>query len=161
SPMYEAVAKADPQRVLRHEWLNARGAIARFDRSAIEIRLADVQECPRADIAIAHAVCSIVQALFEERQSSAREQERIETTRLARLLLCTMRDGEDTLIDDTGYLAVLGLSARERSGRAAWQDLLNHACVKVERPSEDALSHILTRGTLASRLLRRVGRPVS
>jgi hypothetical protein len=32
--------------VLRHEWVNARGAIARFDRSAIEIRVLDVAECP-------------------------------------------------------------------------------------------------------------------
>ena len=37
----------DPEGVLRHEWLNARGAIARFDRNTIEIRVLDVQECPR------------------------------------------------------------------------------------------------------------------
>jgi len=50
-PMYRDIAADDPERVLQHEWLNARGAIARFDRNAIEIRLCDTQECPRADLA--------------------------------------------------------------------------------------------------------------
>jgi hypothetical protein len=49
-----------------------------FDRSAIEIRLADAQECPRADIAIADAVCALVQSLFEERRSGEHEQAGIE-----------------------------------------------------------------------------------
>ena len=33
------LAPHDPEGVLRHEWVNARGAIARFDRMAIEIRV--------------------------------------------------------------------------------------------------------------------------
>ncbi|HEY5623468.1 MAG TPA: glutamate-cysteine ligase family protein, partial [Gammaproteobacteria bacterium] len=41
-PMYRAIAPHDPDGILRHEWLNARGAIARFDRGAIEIRVIDV-----------------------------------------------------------------------------------------------------------------------
>src|SRR4030095_13291601 len=66
SPMYDAIASLDPEGVLRHEWLNSRGAIARFDRNAIEIRLADTQECPRADIAVAHAICAVVKMLYDE-----------------------------------------------------------------------------------------------
>mgnify|MGYP000736711005 CR=1 FL=1 len=42
-PMYRDMAAFDPAGVLRHEWLNARGAIPRFDRSAIEVRVIDVQ----------------------------------------------------------------------------------------------------------------------
>src|SRR5919198_6066213 len=53
APLYAALAPHDPQRLLRHEWANARGAIARFDRSALEIRLLDAQECPAAEVAIA------------------------------------------------------------------------------------------------------------
>src|SRR6266542_415356 len=66
-PMYRDIAPDDPERVLQHEWLNARGAIARFDRSAIEIRLCYTQECPRADVAIAAIVAAVARALFEER----------------------------------------------------------------------------------------------
>src|SRR5205823_857916 len=54
-PIYQDIAPHDPRGVLRHEWLNSRGAIARFDRHAIEIRVADAQECPLADVAIAAA----------------------------------------------------------------------------------------------------------
>ena len=63
-PMYQDIAPRDPRGVLRHEWLNSRGAIARFDRHAIEIRVADAQECPLADVAIAAAVSAAVESLY-------------------------------------------------------------------------------------------------
>ncbi len=44
--IYRDMASVDPEGVLRYEWINSRGAIARFDRNAIEIRLVDVQESP-------------------------------------------------------------------------------------------------------------------
>ncbi|HAL85576.1 MAG TPA: hypothetical protein DCM31_01010, partial [Deferribacteraceae bacterium] len=37
--MYRDIAPYDPECILQEEWLNSRGAIARFDRKAIEIRL--------------------------------------------------------------------------------------------------------------------------
>ena len=61
--IYADMAPHDPEGVVRHEWCNARGAIARFDRSAIEIRVLDVQECPRADLAIAALVTAVLRAL--------------------------------------------------------------------------------------------------
>jgi glutamate---cysteine ligase / carboxylate-amine ligase len=39
-----------PDGVLNPLFLNSRGAIARFDRNAIEIRTIDIQECPAADL---------------------------------------------------------------------------------------------------------------
>jgi len=50
--IYSDMASEDPEGVLRYEWINSRGAIARFDRNAIEIRLVDVQEAPIMDISI-------------------------------------------------------------------------------------------------------------
>ena len=50
--LYSDIAPHDPQAILQHEWLNARGAIARFERNTIEVRVLDVQECPAADVAI-------------------------------------------------------------------------------------------------------------
>ncbi|MBL8851852.1 MAG: hypothetical protein JNG89_19425, partial [Planctomycetaceae bacterium] len=52
-PLYAAIAPHDPAGILQEEFLNARGAIARFSRGSIEIRVIDVQECPAADLAIA------------------------------------------------------------------------------------------------------------
>ncbi len=57
-PLYRDIAPLDPDGTLQFEWLNARGAIARFDRNTIEIRVLDVQECPRADL----AVCALLTA---------------------------------------------------------------------------------------------------
>ncbi len=39
--------------VIQHEWVNSRGAIMRFMRRAIEIRVLDTQECIKADVAVA------------------------------------------------------------------------------------------------------------
>jgi len=52
-PMYRALAGVRGAEILRHEWLNSRGAIVRFMRSALEIRVLDMQECVQADVAIA------------------------------------------------------------------------------------------------------------
>jgi gamma-glutamylcysteine synthetase len=43
APMYRDIAALDTQGVLQEEWLNSRGAIARFDRHAVEIRVVDCQ----------------------------------------------------------------------------------------------------------------------
>ncbi|HOW19319.1 MAG TPA: glutamate-cysteine ligase family protein, partial [Phycisphaerae bacterium] len=51
--IYRDIAPHDPDETLRDEWVNARGAIARFCRNTIEIRVIDMQECPSADVAIA------------------------------------------------------------------------------------------------------------
>ena len=56
-----------PSGVLRHEWVNARGAIARFDRMAIEIRVLDVQETPLMDVAYAALIVDVLKFLCDER----------------------------------------------------------------------------------------------
>src|SRR5690606_17468614 len=52
-PINEAIKPFDKENILDHHFVNSRGAIARFDRNAIEIRVIDLQESPRADVAIA------------------------------------------------------------------------------------------------------------
>ena len=49
--------------------MNSRGAIARFDRNAIEIRVIDVQECPKADLAIAIFIQGYSQTMNDNFQS--------------------------------------------------------------------------------------------
>lgn len=63
-PMFRQIAPQDPEGNLQEEWLNSRAAIARFERSAIEIRCLDSQESPRADLALCHfAVEALKRAL--------------------------------------------------------------------------------------------------
>ena len=62
--MYDDIAPYDTDGVLQHEWLNSRGAVPRFERSAMEVRLADSQECPLADVAVASAIASVLRSLI-------------------------------------------------------------------------------------------------
>ena len=63
----KAIAPYDTEHLLNHFFLNSRGAIARFDRGAIEIRLVDIQECPNADIAIAELEIATLKAIVNGR----------------------------------------------------------------------------------------------
>ncbi len=51
-PMYRDIKPYDEENILQEEWLNSRGAIARFERNTIEIRLMDIQECPLMDFSL-------------------------------------------------------------------------------------------------------------
>ena len=111
--------------------MNSRGAIARFDRGAIEIRLVDIQECPNADIAIVELEIATLKAIVNGKFASSsatvasadsaaksvphtlkeyREFLRhFDTTRLAELLAKTTKDAEDATIDWAEYLSVFGI----------------------------------------------------
>jgi len=155
-PMYAEIAPHDGEGILQHEWLNSRGAIARFDRCAIEIRVIDVQECPQADLAIAAATAAVVRSLYDERYAPLDEQQAIGVDALHDALLASIRDGDCALVDDAEYLHALGLPASRCSAGDIWSSLLHD--VDGERawwqPTIDA---ILREGPLARRVLRAVG----
>ena len=147
----------DPGGMMQPEWVNARGAIARFERSSIEIRLLDMQECPRADVACVALVTAAVRALAEERWVSMESLQAWPTGSLAALLQATIRDGERARIDDSAYLAVFG---RQGAGGSTAGDLWRHVAETVlSAPPElePALAVLLERGPLARRLLDAVG----
>src|SRR5690606_28989153 len=73
--IYRDLELLDPEGILREEWVNARGAIARFTRGTIEIRVLDIQECPAADLAILQFIVNILQGLVDERLSTLEAQE--------------------------------------------------------------------------------------
>jgi carboxylate-amine ligase len=155
-PMYADIRPLDPDGVLQYEWLNARGAIARFDRQTIEIRLLDVQECPRADIAIAALVTEVVRALVEERWSSWQDQKSWPEDRLARILDATIRRGDEAPITDLDYLRAFGELADQVMGAGAlWNGLVTKVLPDGARHElTPALDVIFGRGCLARRVLR-------
>lgn len=53
APMYAAVDRLPDAAPLRAEFLNARGAVIKASRQSMEVRILDVQECVRADVALA------------------------------------------------------------------------------------------------------------
>lgn len=157
--IYDDMASLDPEGVLRHEWVNARGAIARFDRMAIEIRVLDVQECPGADLAIAALVIAAVRELVEEVHCDLRIQQAWDTRALADLLGATIVDAEATALHDGAYLRAFGLS--ETAGATAgavWRciwERWRHRDPDAEGWTP-ALEHILGHGCLARRIVGAV-----
>lgn len=154
--IYGAIAPFDPQNILRHEWLNARGVIPRFDRNALEIRAIDMQECPQADLAIAAATGSVVKALYESGADLS-----LDTESLVEIFLNCIEHGEQALIDDANYLTRLGCLECRLSAADLWRFLIEHhlrAAPGYREHWQAPLQIILEQGTLARRLLNAAGR---
>jgi len=61
----EDLTKLNAPRCLLHkEWLNSRGAVIRFDRRAIEIRILDEQECVKSDVALSCFIRSLMRGMM-------------------------------------------------------------------------------------------------
>jgi glutamate---cysteine ligase / carboxylate-amine ligase len=156
APMYAAIAPHDPDEVLQEEWLNARGAIARFDRNTIEIRIIDNQECPTADIAIAHAITCVLRALVSERWQPLARQKKFDTEPLNSILLATTMDAEAAHITDVDYLNAFGIHARNARAGDVWQHLVETVVARDGEFSSEwssAMETILREGPLARRIV--------
>jgi carboxylate-amine ligase len=158
------VAPFDPEGVLEPEWTNARGAIARFDRGAIEIRLLDVQECPRADLAVVSVAVALVRALVEERWAPGGAQRAFDERRLEQLLLATIAGGGDGKIDDSAYTELIGagasspIHARDLWARIA-ERLVAEGLLEPGGAWRAPFERIADQGCLAERIRRAVGEP--
>lgn len=155
--LYRDIAPHDPGRILRREWLNSRGAIPRFDREAIEVRILDVQECPRADLAIAGAVVAVLRSLVSGRPGSAVARDEWEVGPLETIFLAAVRDGESAVIRDRRYLGAFGLGRDPCTAGELWRHVVGSLPAGGDGASE-SLGVILEHGTLARRILRRLGR---
>lgn len=157
TPMYRDIAPHDPDKVLRHEWLNSRGAIARFDRNAIEIRVLDTQECPRADLAIAAAVEDLVRRLY--RAGRLVEQQEMTTAVLAGILQACIRDAGEAEIGHAPYLRLLDFPGERCTASMLWRHLIERMMADAphQRQWAEPLETILRHGPLARRILRAAG----
>jgi hypothetical protein len=52
--------------LLHKDWVNSRGAIFRFDRRAIEIRIMDEQECIKSDVALSCFLRALLRGLMKD-----------------------------------------------------------------------------------------------
>ena len=146
----KAIAPYDPEHLLNHFFLNSRGAIARFDRGAIEIRLVDIQECPNADIAIVELEIATLKAI------AGKNLRDFDTERLSALLTATSRDAEDTVIDWPEYLSVFGMSRKCTAGEL-WKHIFAMVKNELTEVSASTMEKMLDRGTLSSALYRALG----
>ena len=157
STIKKDIAPYDPENLLNHFFLNSRGAIARFDRGAIEIRLVDIQECPAADIAIAELQIAVLKTIASQKWSPIERQKELSTTSLANILNKTIKVAENAIIDDKSYLLALGIEESSIKASDVWKHLYNHCKKFITPASQKILEKILVRGTLSTALLKKIG----
>jgi len=158
APMYRDIAPLDPEGLLQDEFLNARGAIARFDRSTIEIRVLDTQECPSADLALAAVVVAALKGLVEERWSTYEEQKAWDTRRLAEILSLTIQNAGRTLVPQE-YAQLFGVYAPSNiPARVIWRRLSLSSLPQLDFDPEweQALAVMVDQSSLARRILAAV-----
>jgi glutamate---cysteine ligase / carboxylate-amine ligase len=153
-------AKFDPDGNLRGEYANARGAIARFDRMALEIRVLDIQECPEADIAIAAAIKAALKALVDERWQPMDQLKQAAIDKLSALFHRVCVSAENTVVTDREYLAGLGIEADSAKVGEIWDSLIETtmpAGGSVRRRWRRTLRHLRDEGSLATRIRTAAG----
>jgi len=157
--IYREIAPQDPEGILQFEWLNSRGAIARFERNAIEIRLLDVQECPGADLAICAAIIGVLKSLVTERFSNYQNQKNWDREELIPIFDHCITDAEEALITDRRYLQTMGCAEKEITAGNLWRHLIEFLPAETEMRGEHQkfLRTILEKGTLARRLRQATG----
>lgn len=155
------IAPYDPNQELNAIWVNSRGAIPRFDRGSIEIRLMDIQECPGADIATLSLVIETIKALTAGVFVDLEEQMKWKTETLASMLDKSIISAQDAVLDDSEYLALFEFPAQKASAGELWhhvfESLLKNGNPALEQ-NRKQLSTIFNEGTLAQRIVKAAGK---
>lgn len=155
--IYRALDAVPGGDVIQHEWVNSRGAIMRFMRSALEIRVLDMQECITADVAVAVFVRAVLRALVRDlREGRLALPPR---TMLVRDLNSVIRGGRAASVTASHLAQRRGNPTS--SARAVLEGLLERAAPHVpaaERPYLDLIEERVRRGNLSERIAARVRR---
>ncbi len=153
--MYRDIAPYDKDGILQDEWLNSRGAMSRWDRNAIEIRVIDIQETPANDIAIIEWIVNLAKALISADWCSLNEQKSWHENDLYDMLMNTIKYGENAEIEDKKYLSLFGISdSTMKAGdlcRFIFDRLESEYTFTAE--SKEALELIFEEGPLGRRIL--------
>lgn len=159
APAYNRIKDLDSDGLIEPDWLNSRGAIARFDRGSIEIRIIDTQESPACDLAL----CAVIVSFLKKLAALDRE----ELMRLALLrdpaerkkhFLDVARYGMDAPFGMPELSLALGLdlAKSQPSMRDFWRAILTQD-VEGSNFAQAFLKGTVEQGPLAERMLRLYG----
>ena len=156
-PIKKAIKPFDTNQISDHHFLNSRGAIARFDRNAIEIRLVDIQECPKADVAICVLIIEVLKYLVDENLASLDDQKQWGAKDLFDILNPIIKEAETFEITNSSYLSLFGLNYPMIVSNV-WKHLYNLVKSNIALSHHHAIETILNKGTLATRILNAIGK---
>lgn len=160
-PINAAIAPFDKDEILEHHFLNSRGAIARFDRNAIEIRVLDLQECALADVAIASFIVEILKDLIDETYSTLDDQKTWHEDPLFEILNQSIEDAEEAVISNKAYLKLFGIEAESMTVKAVFKHLFKNVSSRLSDRHSEAMELILTQGSLSTRILKAIDKDFS
>ena len=158
------ISRYDPGNVLNPIWVNSRGAIPRFDRGSIEIRIMDIQECPAADMAILSLVIETIKALVSQKFVDFESQMKWKTDFLAQLLEKTSEKAQSVVIDNREFLNAFGFPGNAASTAELWahitERLVRAGSVSIATARRE-IDVVLNEGTLSQRIIKALGKDVS
>lgn len=151
--IYADLAAVPEAALLRREWMNSRGAIVRFMRSAIEIRILDTQECVRMDVACAALMIATLKGMTARILSG--EWKLPERAALIADYNATVHGGGRASVEAPQLKAWLG-PQRVRSAAEALR-LLAENCAEADGYLSLALAR-LEQGNLSERIRGKLAR---
>lgn len=154
--IYGDIAPYDKDNILQHEWLNSRGAIARFDRNTIEIRIIDIQESTVASLAVVAAIVTSIKSIVAEKWLPLNKQMQWSEEVLLPILLNTIKNGGLAVIDNPEYLQVFGYTGNSScTASQLWKHILESNPEYNQNNNElsEAMNLIFEEGTLSKRII--------
>lgn len=156
--IYFDLSSLDKEGILQNEWVNSRGATARFERNTIEIRIIDIQECPSADVAIVYAIVNTLKLLISEKWIKLNKQIEWNEERLLHIFLNVIKEGENSIINDEEYLNVFKYTEKKNcSAGELWKYLIGEVASTIDSNKESWLKNmemILKHGSLSLRIIK-------
>ncbi|RKS53003.1 carboxylate-amine ligase [Gillisia mitskevichiae] len=159
-PINKAIEPFDTDKILDKHFLNSRGAIARFDRNAIEIRVIDIQECPKADIAIAVLIIETLKLLVSEELVALEDQKKWHEDDLFPIFNEVIKDAEKTKISNFEYLNLFDVE-KDCSAGDLWQILYQRVSEEISPKHRRSIEFILSNGSLATRIQKGISNDYS
>lgn len=154
-PMYDAIRPHDPEGILQYEWLNSRAAIAKFEKSCIEIRILDIGECPGSDFAIIYFTTALLKWLIYHQKDALQASKQVSSAQLKTILMQLLHQGPTSLITDRDFLQCFAqeqpLSFRQLCLSLTKQEQIR---TQIPRPFQEKLNVMLSSGNLAERILK-------
>lgn len=160
-PIKRDITPYDKYHVMEHHFLNSRGAIARFDRGAIEIRVIDTQECPSADIAIAALITESLKLIVKERWAKFNYQSQWHENELFSIFNDIIKNGENSIIQNGPYLRMFGIKENSMPAHNLWRYLLDFTGKNLGKDQLNILKFINENGSLSSRIIKKMNNHIS
>jgi gamma-glutamyl:cysteine ligase YbdK (ATP-grasp superfamily) len=147
------VGPYDKDNILDQYFLNSRGAIARFDRGAIEIRIIDIQECPAADLAILELIVLTLKMLISEKWKSIDELKEWKEDALSDIFLSVIKSADSTLVTNQNYISLFGEVNIVQTAIEIWKNIFDQVKSGMSQNGSECLNNIFEHGCLSTRML--------